>query len=796
MVRKVFLGGCGVLLALAVWLISSFVFHVWPFGIPEKIILASTHPTHTLVASNSRGLEEYLARIRFWDKQSVVNPQAPSPRVTAKQLRIVLVDTPQAFDRFLTPKKEVLTSWGVTVDKGNITLSLYENIALLEKDGRNVNFPLNLALLRAIYLLTQTGPLNWQDPGLLKLQEQSSDNRRYITVIPRPAKPRGLFELFIPKAYAQTCNSSGGSPVVQCGSFTQVCKCVGGPPWKNGVSCDPNDPFFCSGGSCTCTQECTYEFETACSIWNNNPDQCNNAPCGWGKCIVSGGCTTTGGGAPTPTPPSCTCTAWIPQASCGNGCATVQERFYTRTCTPGGCDVESSCFTAAECACDPNNWGACSVSCGSGTQTNACGDTRSCCVECGPTYGAWGSCSGSPATKSRILTYDCRGNGSESTSCYGSVNSRAMQVDSGDTSCAAIRSSAIGVGGTVHQFTAGSASQPAPKTQSGTSYVNFPNIVGGSYTLVPDPQDAAYTFARACWAKSLNAPLSGEGLTTNLSISTDSDTDTWDVGYTYGAAWVQTQGGDVAAAGTLTSYVPSGVVPRVFTKSDASGYPGVVSYGTSYDFSSSTTSTGATLVSSTNWLVNESPATTDYYQLFYRRFGAPTTTDNDALSPLTAVSQPASRATPYYIVGDITTSGNWSVGNGQTLLFLVDGNLTIGGKINVSGTGFVAFFVRGNITVEPGVGVAFNSTTPAVEGIYITSPTGTFSTGTSSVAGAERFVGKGTFVAGNFLLQRDLDSLKQNPNYSSELFLYNPQLLVTMPDAMKRVPITWQEVAP
>jgi hypothetical protein len=66
-----------------------------------------------------------------------------------------------------------------------------------------------------------------------------------------------------------------------------------------------------------------------------------------------------------------------------------------------------------------------------------------------------------------------------------------------------------------------------------------------------------------------------------------------------------------------------------------------------------------------------------------------------------------------------------------------------------------------------------------------------FNTGT----GAVRFVGTGTFVAGNFILGRDLGDAG-NPTTSSELFIYNPQLLMTMPEQMKKLSVSWQEVAP
>lgn len=361
----------------------------------------------------------------------------------------------------------------------------------------------------------------------------------------------------------------------------------------------------------------------------------------------------------------------------------------------------------------------------------------------------------------------------------GVIQSRAVVVTASDTSCAAVRASTTGVVGTVHKFTAGSASQPPAQTQTGSSYVQFSNLTLGSYTLSPTvPQN--YSLKRSCWEKVL-AGSQGQGMTQTLESG---ETLTWDLGYTAGTAWFQAQGGDVYASGTLTSLVPVGISPRYFVLDD----PGVVTYGTSYDFN------GAD-VSSKKWLVNESYASTDWYSVFFNRFGSPTTPDYDCSTTPCTVTKPASRTTPYYVVGDMTTSGNWVVGNG-TFIFLVDGNLTLGGSMNITGNGFIGFIVKGNITVSNSIGSAYTDSTPDIEGMYVTSPPGSFMTGTSSTAGKERLVLKGSFVSGNFLLQRDLDAIGQNTTTSSELFIYNPMLLVTMPDAMKEIKVTWKEVAP
>ena len=129
---------------------------------------------------------------------------------------------------------------------------------------------------------------------------------------------------------------------------------------------------------------------------------------------------------------------------------------------------------------------------------------------------------------------------------------------------------------------------------------------------------------------------------------------------------------------------------------------------------------------------------------------------------------------------------------------MVDGNLTIQAQITLEDpdTSFVAFIVKDNISVSSSLGIPY-AAVPAipaavVEGMYIAG--GTLYTGRSTIASKERFVGKGMFAAKNILLQRTLGA--DNSAAGADLFIYNPAFLVTMPDILKDLSYTWQEVAP
>ncbi len=472
---------------------------------------------------------------------------------------------------------------------------------------------------------------------------------------------------------------------------------------------------------------------------------------------------------PTPTP-SCTCTAGTEPV-----CPPPVGSFPVCNHTNGDClwsctEVDSLCTSWSD-------W--------SGCGPGICGETRYCtdpifindaesqycpgeCGNPGPTPTSGGGPTATPTPTPVPVT----------------VRARGVVVPSGTTACATVNGSTSYISDTLYVTPGGPAEA---QTVSGGTYASW-SKTAGTYT-VTDAPPTEYVLKLACWTTTVPA-AQGTGLTADAGGGTL----TWNLGYTLGVGWWQAQGGDVYASAALRSYVPSATAPRYAALDGNSGRPGVVQYGTTYDFDSGISGSGDAYISSEGWLANEAYAATDYYAVMLHRFGNP---DADYTGDTTLTSELPSRADPYFVDGNLTiSSSDWNATAGETIVVLVDGDLTINRKINLSGTGFIAFIVNGSITVDPTVGVLYSSSVPVLEGVYITSPTGTFSTGGSTSVGTERFVGEGMFIAGSFNLGRDLDSVGQNNTTAAELFIYNPQLLITMPDKMRNLPVTWSEVAP
>ncbi|MBM3179466.1 MAG: hypothetical protein FJZ86_03840 [Chloroflexi bacterium] len=343
----------------------------------------------------------------------------------------------------------------------------------------------------------------------------------------------------------------------------------------------------------------------------------------------------------------------------------------------------------------------------------------------GGAYCGDGTCN-SPGETCTVCASDC---GACPT---GNVHVRAMAIPAQASQCTDVVSSTAYIASNVTLFPVGTAKT----TPVNGTYAQWNGVPVSTYSMtnVP-PQD--YVLKFACYSKTGGAPYTN-AYSASLGAN---ETIQWHLGYTSGISWAQVVGGDVYATTTMRSYIPSGSSPnRYFVRDGDGGTPGVVTYGTAYDFDSASVGYGESYISTEGWLANDINPATDYYAVMYHRFGSP---DADYTGPTTFNAKPASQPDPYYVNGDLAISTvDWSVGNGETLTIIVNGNLTIGRRINITGTGFVAFIVNGDIMVDTAVGTTATSDTSVVEGIYITSPTGTFHTGASTTAAARRFVGE------------------------------------------------------
>jgi hypothetical protein len=272
------------------------------------------------------------------------------------------------------------------------------------------------------------------------------------------------------------------------------------------------------------------------------------------------------------------------------------------------------------------------------------------------------------------------------------------------------------------------------------------------------------------------------------------------VGYMPQAGWVQTIGGDVYARTSLVSSIPTTATNPFFSLSSAMGAAGMVSYGTSYDFSLLATDQGETQVSAPGWLVPQTTAPIHFFEEFRHKLDVPGTATT-LPSPL-PLRKPACTTNPciFYTPSDMTTDTGspWVIGATEKMIVMVNGNTRINSPITITPGGFFALISNGNMTIDSAVGGAVTSTTPTLEGIYIatnTTHTAVFTTGDSGNSGTERLIVQGSVIADTFLLTRDLGATS-NETRPAEQFIFNPELLFTMPEEMKKIPYIWQEVAP
>ncbi|MFH0749770.1 MAG: hypothetical protein V1917_02525 [Candidatus Gottesmanbacteria bacterium] len=411
-----------------------------------------------------------------------------------------------------------------------------------------------------------------------------------------------------------------------------------------------------------------------------------------------------------------------------------------------------------------------------------CVPSCSCATEC---IGSGNYCTG-----------DCGATCPGTKACSGTLSAKAVLAGA-DTSCNTLGASANALINTSFSFSP--AVSPASKIQTGSTPVSWTGVTTTGTTNY-----------------AVNAIPPGQYIQANVCVSTNGGT-TWTqasagtladggsllfvVGYKEQTGWVQTQSGDVYAAARLVSSIPDTATNPYFVFDDPVniGSAGIVTYGTTYDFSLSTANRGNTKISTKGWLTKQTYAPVHWYDQFASRMDIPGTATAITPDPL-GISKPTCTKNPciFYADGDLVTeTTRWDYGSIRQVIIFVNGNLTIKNPIIVANGGFFAFIVNGNITIDPAVGRAWNNATKSLDGIYIATTanhTGTFKAGASTNLGTERLNIRGMVIADKFLLERDLGI--NNNTSPAENFIFNPQLLFTMPDEMKEIPYVWQEVAP
>lgn len=165
----------------------------------------------------------------------------------------------------------------------------------------------------------------------------------------------------------------------------------------------------------------------------------------------------------------------------------------------------------------------------------------------------------------------------------------------------------------------------------------------------------------------------------------------------------------------------------------------------------------------------------------------------------------------YYHPGDfalnVSNIGDWNITD-RTIVVIgtpsTPANLVItspgllpSGGMQLADDAFIGFIVNGNIIIDPSIGndIVANPTDEAanIAGLYFSTDGSIIVQNTTDpiTRPEKRFVGYGTFVGCNGVtLERDFD----NNTNKTEVFRYNPNLPLTIPNILREAHVTWQEM--
>jgi len=157
----------------------------------------------------------------------------------------------------------------------------------------------------------------------------------------------------------------------------------------------------------------------------------------------------------------------------------------------------------------------------------------------------------------------------------------------------------------------------------------------------------------------------------------------------------------------------------------------------------------------------------------------------------------------FYRAGDLrlTIGSTWLIPADTNTIVVVDGDLEIADigaiekLINLDPESFLGFIVSGEISIEESVGndvfIGPTNESSNLEGLFFATEGQIIVESTFNPSTEKRFVGYGTFIGCNGVtLERDFD----NNTNKTEVFRYNPNLPLTIPNILREAHVTWQEM--
>ena len=241
------------------------------------------------------------------------------------------------------------------------------------------------------------------------------------------------------------------------------------------------------------------------------------------------------------------------------------------------------------------------------------------------------------------------------------------------------------------------------------------------------------------------------------------------------ASWWQVVGSDVWAQ-NIISYLPPS---KVFNADGPGSYPGVVVYGTSFNFDGGK-------VSSKDWIANSSYLGTVPSNASLKAKATGVTFSS--IGSLATGVPPDSKGYEWYEATgttDLSNPGGFDFGSRKIILF-VDGIVNLQSNISLTdGLGFVMLVASGDITVNPSV--------TNLKGIYFTDTD--FVDQTAGASNDSRLTLRGSLVAkGSISLERTLNS--SSAGQPAETIEYAPDQILFFPQVFRVKSSFWREAVP